>query len=175
MAVDIRNNSLPAEKVIPGANPQSAPIAVQCVLSARLAPVGKSLEVDNKDWILREFTPTGVLNWSWSTTALAPGDHELRLELQPAVATQSSPAGIKTFITQGDSSPYTSTFITRVHVNASWIQHLDQWWNDNWEIISLMVVAIGAALISVIKWGGNLGRAVHDSSAQWQRKQKGED
>jgi hypothetical protein len=167
VAVDIRNNPLPAERVIPGASPQSAPIAVQCVLSARLAPVGQSLEVNNREWILREFTPTGVLNWSWSITARAPDDQEVRLELQPAVITRG-----KFILPQGDSSLDTSSFVTRVNVTATWIQRVGHWWNDNWGIISLVIVAVGAALVSIIKWSGNLGEAVHDTSAKWRGAQK---
>jgi hypothetical protein len=169
VAIDIRNNPLPTEKVIPGSAPQSAPIAVQCVLSARLVPVGQSLEVSDREWILREFTPTGLLNWSWSVKALAPGDQELRLELEPAVTTQG-----KYILTQGDNSLNVSTFITQVHVNASSIQRVGQWWNEYWGIISLIVAAIGAALISIVKWGGDLGQAVHDASAKWRGKQKEE-
>ncbi len=73
---------------------------MQCVLSARLVPVGSSLEVDKKDWITREFTPTGYLNWSWSVTAHAAHDQEIQLELQPAVTTQDMHA-----MFEGGSSP----------------------------------------------------------------------
>jgi hypothetical protein len=139
-------------------------------LSARLVPVGQSLEVDNKDWILREFTPSGVLNWSWSITALAPDDHELRLELQPAVTTTRNGH----VFAPSDSPLNTSTFITRVRVNASWIQRVGQWWKDTWGIIVLVAVAIGTALTSIIKWGGDLGQAVRDTLAKWRGKQKGE-
>lgn len=167
VAVDIRYNPLPAERVISRGTPQSQPIWVKCVLGARLVPVGQSLEVDNKGWIPREFTPTGVLNWSWSITALAPYDHDLRLELEPAVTTQDRP-----IFTQIDSSPTIDTFITHVHVKASWIQHVGHWWKNNWTIILGVSAAIGAALISIIKWGGNLGQTVQDASAKWRGKQK---
>lgn len=168
-AVDIRSNPLPAEKLIPGDTPQSVPVAVQCRLGARLVPVGKSLDVDNQNWILRQFTPTGILNWSWSVTAVAPGDHGLRLELEPAVTTQTAD-----IIAQGGSSPNRGTFVTQVQVNASWIQHVGQWWKDNWGIIVIVAGSIGVALVAIVKWGGDLGQALRDSWAKWRRKRKEE-
>jgi hypothetical protein len=170
VAVDIRDNPLPVEKVIRNANTQSAPTEVQCVLKARLVPVDNSLTVDNTDWALRQFTPTGVLNWSWSTTALAPGSHELQLELQPAVTTQASSSGRMIILAEGNDA-LNSTYITRVHVNASWVERAGEWWSDNWAIIALVAAAIGAAVVAVVKWGGDLGQAFRDASAKWQGKQ----
>lgn len=166
-AVDIRNSPLPAEKEISGGIPGSAPVAVQCVLSARLVPVEDALEVDNREWILRKFTPTGVLNWSWAIKALAPGEHEVRLELEPAVTTSS-----EDILLQGGSPPEISTHISQVHVTASWIQLVGQWWQDNWGILVLVVGGIGAALVSLIKWGGDVGQALRDSSAKVAEEKK---
>jgi hypothetical protein len=166
-AVDIRNNPLPVEREISGGTPGSSPVAVQCVLSARLVPAESSLEVDNREWILRKFTPTGVLNWSWAIKALAPGEHQLRLELEPAVTTSS-----EDILLQGGSPSEMSTHISQVDVTASWIQLVGQWWQDNWGIIVLVAGGIGAALVSLIKWGGDVGQALRDSSAKWRRKRK---
>jgi hypothetical protein len=157
-AVDIRTNPLPAAQVIPGGTPESEPVAVQCLLGARLLPVGNAMEVDNREWILRKFTPTGLLNWSWSVKAVAAGDHELRLELEPVVTTQS-----QYVLLQGGSPPDVSTHVSQVHVNASWIQRVGQWWDDSWPIITVVAAGIGAAIIAVIKWGGEVFEAVHNA------------
>ena len=132
-------------------------------------PVGNSVGVDNNGWIVRQFTPSGVLNWSWSITALAPGDQQLQLEPEPAVTSAS-----QYILLQGGNPSDMSTSVTQVHVNASAVQRAGQWWKDNWGIIVLISGGIGAAVLSLIKWSGNLGQAVHDLSRKWRDEQKDE-
>lgn len=162
VAVDIRNKPVTAEKVIPAEDPESAPVAVQCLLGARLVPVGEALTVDESDWIVREFTPTGFLNWSWAVKALAPGDHDLVLELRPTLEDLDGYT-----LVGGNSPPNTTTFVSRVHVHASWIQHAGQWWDENWGTVLLISGAIGVALPALIKWGGDVSLALRDSLAKW--------
>lgn len=158
-AVDVRDEPLPAEEVIPGADPFGEPVAVKCVLAARLTTVGDSLEVDEQEWIFRSFTPTGVVNWSWSVTARAPGDHDLRLEIEPAVALDD--------LHRFGSSPNTTTFVTRVSVDATWLQRAGEWWKGNWDVVALIAAAVGAALVGVVKWGGELGTTFREALAKW--------
>ncbi len=60
---------------------------------ARPVPVGTGVEVDERDFVQRRCTPSGVANWSWSIKAVELGTHQLRLELQPAVTSVIRPAG----------------------------------------------------------------------------------
>jgi hypothetical protein len=158
--VDIRDVRLPAETIIvtQGADPQAAPIEVQCVLSARLAPVGKSLEVDNTGWTERKFTPNGYVDWSWSVTAHTTHDQQLRLELHPALTTQDREIQLG-----GGEPSETLTYITQVHVNATTAQVVYQWWNDSGKIFVAIIGAAAAALILIIKWGGDLNRAIRNA------------
>jgi uncharacterized protein DUF6777 len=167
--VDINDTPLPVEKIfiMPGTDPQSAPIEVQCALSARLIPVGKSLEVDKPGWSKREFTPTGLVDWSWSVTAHAAHDQQLQLELQPALTAQD-----EEILFEGGDSSKTRTYITSVHVRTTKTQLVYQWWNDSGKIIVAIIGSVAAALIAIIKWGGDLFRAIRNASAELRGKQK---
>jgi hypothetical protein len=161
--VDILDARLPVEKifVMQGADPQAAPIEVQCELSARLAPVGKALEVDKPEWSNRKFTPSGYVDWSWSVTAHTPHDQQLRLELHPALTSQDQ----EVMLAGGEPSQ-TVTYITQVRVHATTAQIVYQWWNDSGKIFVAIIGSVLAALILIIKWGGDLSRAIRNAWAE---------
>jgi hypothetical protein len=147
-AVDIRANPLPPSQVLPGPILNSAPVQVKCVLSARLVPPpDKSLDVANKDWLTREFTPTGVATWNWSVTGLTSGPHPLTLELQPAVAVDAGQ-----LLQPNDNSPYLSSYLTTVQVNASLLKRVSEWWNSNWPAALGVLTALGAAVLAFLGW-----------------------
>jgi uncharacterized protein DUF6777 len=152
VSVDARNNPMPMGTVIPGPSPQIAPIAVHCVLNARLdPPADNSLDVDNKGWIERRFSPTGVVNWTWWVTARAPDDHDLQLKLEPALATDGG------ILPASDTSPYITTLTTHVHVDANTLTY---WWRESWEAILTILGAIGAAILGLLKWSSDLRDAI---------------
>lgn len=163
-AVDIRETPQPAELVLPGVGAQGEPVAVQCVLSARLLPVGDGLEVQDRSWIMRQFTPTGVLNWSWSVKALRPGVSELRLELQPALSARDP--GTRALM-QPEHPSRVTAFVTRVHVNANALQRSGQWWKDNWPVLLMIATGLGAAVLGLIRWGGSLGQTIREARQKW--------
>lgn len=165
-AVDIRNRPLPPVQVIPGEGPHSEPVAVQCALGARLVPVGGSLEVEDTYWVVREFTPTGVVNWSWSVKALAPEAHDLRLELQPTLIEVHGRFALPT----DESLTQVSSFVTGVQVNTSLTQRFDQWWRDNWNMITTVAVALAATALSLVKFGGDVGTAMQEAAHKWRTK-----
>jgi hypothetical protein len=147
-AVDIRTKPLPPDQLIPGPVPNGETVQVKCVLSARLVPpADQSIGIDQKDWVTREFTPTGIVNWSWTVNGLISGEHPLNLELQPAVAT-----GASMLLQPSDNSPYTTSYVTQLHVRASAITHAGEWWNDNWPTTQKILTALGVAVLAFLAW-----------------------
>lgn len=154
-SVDVRDNPMPVGTVIPGPSPQIAPIGVRCVLNARLVPpADNSLDVDAKGWTERRFSPTGAVTWTWWVTAHAPDEHDLRLELEPAVATDGG------VLPASDTSPYIVDLTTHVHVDANAFERGTYWWQKNWPVIVGIVGAIGAAVLGLLKWWSDLRDAV---------------
>ncbi|GAA5154369.1 hypothetical protein GCM10023321_26070 [Pseudonocardia eucalypti] len=164
-AVDIRSTPEAPELVLPGVNAQAAPVAVQCVLSARLVPVGDGVDVEDRSWIVRQFTPTGVLNWSWSVKALQPSEHELRLELQPALKISEPRAGAE--LLQREHPFRVTSFVTKVHVQATWGQALNKWWKEASPVIAAIAAGLSAAVLAVIKWSGALADALRETVQKW--------
>jgi hypothetical protein len=162
-AVDIRSTPPPATTVLPLGPTGQAPIAVKCALGARLVtPPDNSLAASNTDWNVREFTPTGVVNWSWSITALRPGDHDIQLELEPVLVTSAN--GVPVGSGTADTA---TTFLTPVHVDTFWFEAASFWWKDNWPSIALICGGIGAAILALIKWGGSLGETIRQAMGKW--------
>ncbi|MFB9297653.1 hypothetical protein [Kibdelosporangium philippinense] len=159
-AVDIRDIPAPPSQLVSAPEVRSEAIAVKCVLSARIV-VDPSMQVDNPNWVSRQFNPVGSLNWSWHVSATQPGSRELRLELQPAVVDRS---GLQ--LATG-SAWETSTFVTKVEVNASAPQRFGQWWSDNWPVLLLVAGGIGAAVLGFVKWTGRLGKEVRSARKSW--------
>jgi hypothetical protein len=158
--LDIRKASNASGKEIPGPGPESKPVFVQCVVAARLVPMGDGLTVDETEWVPRTFTPSGVVDWAWGVTAIEARDQQLRLELHPAV---ESPLGL----TVGGGATATTTFITEVRTEASAVQHVRQYLEDNWPAVTLIAGIVAAAVIGAIRFGGDVGEALRESMGKW--------
>ncbi len=147
-AVDVRAQPAPATRVIDAGDPREEPIKVQCVLSARLVPVGAALKVvasgdtDERGWMPRQFTPDGVVEWSWDISALEPRDQELRLELQPAVAVED------TSLSQTIST--TASFVTPVSVGATGLERGSFWFKTQWPLVTGIAGAVGVAVLGIL-------------------------
>ena len=154
----------------PGQDTAVVPLLVRCGIGARLVSLGDSISVENEDWSLAEFDQPGFVQWSWTVKATAPDDAQVRLELRPAVVTADGhhvvPAGDPT-------RAATSTFTTDVQVEASWPQHVDIWWTDNWDTVTTIAAGLGAAVLTLITWlkkaGSALGLARRWPSARRRR------
>jgi hypothetical protein len=143
--VDIRENPLPPGEVIDTDNPGSDPIYVQCVVGARLVPVGDDIDVEVVDasdggWKYQEFTPKGELKWSWSVTARTPAARELRLELRPAARESSA-------IRNGDT---TASYVTKVTVDASTIGRFWYWLQTEGKLLQTIGITLGAAFLGIL-------------------------
>lgn len=135
-SVDVRDHPMPVGTVIPGPSPQIAPTAARCVLNARLVPpADDSLGVDDKGWIERRFSPTGVVNWTWWVTdgGGLPAD---------------------------DTSPYIVGLTSHVHVGADAFERGIYWRQKNWVVIVGIVGAIGAAILGLVRWSSDLRDAI---------------
>ncbi|WP_370965331.1 hypothetical protein [Amycolatopsis sp. cg9] len=160
-AVDVGDQPLPPDKVIPGTDPTSAQIGVQCLLSARL--VGDdTTHVYPPEWVPSLFNPAGVLNWSWTVTGTASGNRQLRLQLQPAVAE----SGNRPYVVAGGSPQRTLTYVSQLDVHEP-AQTFFEAVAENWGIVSAVLVAVGAAVVGVVKWGGDLGDELRRFRASW--------
>ena len=84
-------------------------------------PARRPLTVDESDWIVRTFTPTGVIRWTWVVTAVEADDQDLELELQPAVRSQDGT------ILVGKSSTEISSFLTRDRVEEDAAHRVGAW------------------------------------------------
>ncbi len=108
-------------------------------------PLGGALTVDEDDWIVRSFTPTGVIRWTWVVTAVEADDQDLELELQPAVRSEDGT------ILVGQSSTEISSFITGVRVEEDAVERVGEWWESRWAIIALVAAALAAALLALLR------------------------
>ena len=117
-AVDASDTPLEPSEAIPGPSPTGEAVFVRCEVAARLTPLGSALTVDEIDWIVRTFTPTGVIRWTWVVTAVEADDQDLELELQPAVRSQDGT------ILVGQSSTEISSFLTQVRVEEDAVQRV---------------------------------------------------
>ncbi|WP_374975465.1 hypothetical protein ACEYYH_16865 [Microbacterium trichothecenolyticum] len=153
-AVDARSEPLPPDEVIEveDGTATSEAVLVKCTVAARLTPVGQAMEVldqaseTNAGWVLQEFTPSGVIEWSWTVTARHPVDEQLRLELRPAIVLDESAGDLEY------AGKNVSSFTTDVHVEASALHHAAYWVDVNRPLIWTIGSAIGAATLAVIVW-----------------------
>lgn len=153
-AVDARSEPLPPDEVIEveDGTATSEAVLVKCTVAARLTPVGQAMEVldqaseTNAGWVLQEFTPSGVIEWSWTVTARHPVDEQLRLELRPAIVLGESAGDLEY------AGKNVSSFTTDVHVEASALHHAAYWVDVNRPLIWTIGSAIGAATLAVIVW-----------------------
>lgn len=157
-AIDIRSQPAPAEKVIDTHDPKSEPIAVECVVGARLVDVGDAITVqadsDSDDgWSYSEFTPSGVLQWSWTITPKAAvGNEQLRLEIRPAVKlVRTAEFGIV---------PTSANYLTTVNVSATWIDRVAYWFQTQWSPLKTVASVLGVALLAVLAFSTKVRESV---------------
>jgi hypothetical protein len=168
-AVDVRSTPGPPGSVIPGPSATAEAAFVKCEIAARLTPMGRALEVDDEEWVLRSFTPSGVIRWSWNVTAVEAGDHDLRLELQPAVVGQDG------MVLVSGSSTAVSSFFTRTRVEKGSMQRLGDWWKANWEVITLVAAGIGGGILALLGFGEQLAGRSRRLVAAWRGKERPRD
>ncbi|HEU4545371.1 MAG TPA: hypothetical protein VFR88_03685 [Microlunatus sp.] len=156
-AVDVQTEPGPPDRQIDNANPRSERIKVQCVLSARLVPVGGGIEVvastdaDGDGWRTLKFTPNGVVEWSWTVKPVDPVDQQLRLELVPAVKVESFSRSIAV-----NSS---ANYITSVKVDATVLEKLSHWFGTQWKLLAGITAVLGAAFLAVITFSSQAKEA----------------
>jgi hypothetical protein len=153
-AIDIREAPLPPGEVIHtgGGSAAKEAVFVKCTVAARLVAIGDALDVEQQSvettggWVLHEFAPSGVTEWSWTVTATKPVDQELRLELHPAIISASGTSDL------GYSSANQASFTTEVHVEASVLQSTAYWFDANWKLIVTICAAVGAGILGFMAW-----------------------
>jgi hypothetical protein len=150
VAVDASDTPLDPSEAIPGPSPTGEAVFVRCEVAARLTPLGSALTVDEDDWIVRSFTPTGVIRWTWVVTAVEADDQDIELELQPAVRSEDGT------ILVGQSSTEISSFITGVRVEEDPVERVGEWWESRWAIIALVAAGIGAAVLALLRFGAQV-------------------
>jgi hypothetical protein len=160
-AVDARDTPVPPGEAIPGPSATGDAAAVRCEVAARLSPSGDGLTVDETDWVLRRFTPTGFIRWSWTVTATEGGDQELELELQPAIRTDDGRVEV------GNSTLDVSTFITRAHVQQDAIQQAGSWMDSHKGPIAVIAAALAAAAIGLVRFGREFATEMRQTVAAW--------
>ena len=148
-AVDLRDDLLPPDKVIDAQNGElvGEPIAVKCRLAAQLIPVGDHIKVDPAsagNWDLREFSPSGVVEWSWSVSVDKPVDQQLRLILVPAVLIEG---GNYAYNRQNEAS-----LTTTVAVEATLIEAISYWFETQWTLLAGIAVVLAAAIVAGRRW-----------------------
>lgn len=153
-AVDIRDSPLPPDEVIlvPGSSSFER-IDVQCTIAAQLVPAGEHLVVDGQrqgEWLNREFTPTGVVEWSWSVTAKEPVDQDLRLLIRPAILAKG---GLTDGTFYGESE---ASLITHVKVDASFFHRFSHWFKEQWPLLSGVAVVLGGGVLTFTQWLSDL-------------------
>ncbi|KQP70972.1 hypothetical protein ASF40_03865 [Microbacterium sp. Leaf288] len=153
-ALDVRSEPLPADEVVDVGDGAAASeeVLVKCTVAARLTPVGDALSVAEEPtesvggWIVQEFSPKGVVEWSWTVTALEPVDQQLRLELRPAIVVEDAAGD------PGYASRNLASFTTDVTVEASLLHRTAYWFEVNWPLIVIIATAIGAGSLAVVTW-----------------------
>ncbi|MFS0706209.1 hypothetical protein AB6N23_17015, partial [Cellulomonas sp. 179-A 9B4 NHS] len=136
----------PPEPQAPGPSPTSAPLHVRCAVSARLVALGDGLHVVDEAWVDRTFTPSGVVGWSWEVRADEPGDDDVRIELRPAVAVGDD-------VVLGSA---VAEYVTAVDVRTPFVRSLGDWWSQYWATVALVAGGVGAAVLGVRRWWGQL-------------------
>jgi hypothetical protein len=146
-AIDVRDDPVPASSLIPGPSPDSQHVAVQCVVGARLVAVGSGVTVDAGDavadggWRYQQFTPAGVLEWSWNVTPSLPRTQIVRLEVRPAAQVVNGSVVLSTTSAQ---------YETTITVAASWIDRLSYWFETQWPKLVGVAVLVAGAVTAVL-------------------------
>ncbi|WP_133247558.1 hypothetical protein [Arthrobacter sp. H-02-3] len=169
-AVDIRDAPLPADDVIVASGSTGFErIDVKCRLAARLTAVGAGIKIDGDSVMVnQEFTPLGVVEWSWSVTAIQPVDQELRLEVRPAILVtreDPDPNPERLYATDTEAS-----FVTPVKVRATEIDHLKYWFDNQWPLLLGIASALSVAYSVFRKWFRDQFRPAAEAPETLQRK-----
>jgi hypothetical protein len=148
-AVDLRDDPLPPDKVIDisSGEPAGEPISVRCRLAAKLLPVGDHIKVNGAsegEWMPRQFTPSGVVEWSWSVTAEKPVDQQLRLALVPAVLIDGG--------NYAYSSDSEASLTTEVSVEGTLIEEVSYWFETQWPLLAGISVVLAVAISASWRW-----------------------
>lgn len=157
-AVDVREVQGDPEEVIDHKNPKGSPVFVQCLLGARLVGVGGGITVESTTadldggWRYYEFTPAGVVEWSWSVSPRQPIDQQLRLELRPAV--KDIRAGALSELAAS------ADYVTAVDVQATRIQRLDFWMDTEGKTLGTILGGLGAAVLAALAFSSKFREAV---------------
>jgi hypothetical protein len=160
--VDVRPDPADPSDVIPGPFATGEEVSVRCEIAARLTSLGGALTVDEDDWVLRSFTPSGVIRWTWAVTAVKAAEQDLRLELQPAVRSEDGAVLVS------DTSTDVSSFVTRARVEQGALQRMGDWWTENWGTITLVSAGIGAAVLALLRYGTEFAGQFRRVVAAWQ-------
>ena len=154
---------------IPNATATSGTISVKCYVTATLeGPQGGELRIDDSDGSsnTRALVPTTRAQWSWEVVGIKPGNHELRLLVEPALMLG------ETYTYEGDPSLQQVVFITRVNVGASFIYLVSQWFSENWPLVTAVAGTVGLSIFAAIKWFGELRQLVSVTfGRRWRRSQ----
>ncbi|QCU77122.1 hypothetical protein E7744_01950 [Citricoccus sp. SGAir0253] len=132
-------------------------IRVQCIVGARLLPVGEDVTVEGdpgtieSDWVNRRFTADGTVDWSWAVTATVPEDQQVRLQLRPALSIDD---GARTI-----TSDSVRTYVSTVQVSATMVERVAYWFDTQWPLIVGVAGLLAVAVLAVLKWGRDLAAA----------------
>ena len=154
--VDIRDADIPPGKEL-RLDSAKEPIDVQCVIGARLISVGGGIDVEipaearEGGWIYRKFTPSGVVEWSWTVAPRTPVSQKLRLELEPAVLREDA---------SGDDPRSTAYVDTMVNVTATHIDRLAYWFQTQWVLLSRIAGTVGVAILAVLAFSSKAREAI---------------
>jgi hypothetical protein len=147
-AIDISDAPMPADQVItvPSGDATSEPITVKCGVAARLIPIGDITVTPAQDsWITREFSPSGVAEWTWTVRTDTTSNKELQLVLMPAHLGDGVPLA---------SGGITAEVFTQVEVTSTGIDRLSDWFANQWVKLAAMVVTLAGAFAAAVKWLG---------------------
>jgi len=157
-AVDIRDAPAPPGKEIDSPDPATGSVHVQCVVGARLVPVSSGIDVEipadarADGWRYLEFTPSGVLEWSWSVTPSTPASQELLLQLKPAAKSAE--------LIPGGSTTTTADYKTPVNVTATRIDRLAYWFQTQWVLLSKVAGTVGVAILATLAFSAKARDAI---------------
>ena len=150
-AVDIRDFPLPADEVIEVTElSSSVHIEVKCTIGAQLRPVGEHITIDGEQsgqWLSQDFTPLGIVEWSWSVTTSKPVNQELILSVRPAIAASGGSVD-GTFYADNN----VASFTTQVTVNATLLERISYWFETQWLLLVGVAAALGGAILTLKKW-----------------------
>lgn len=156
VVIDLADSELSPEEIIdnPHGETSERDIRVQCLVAARLIPVGAGITVaedrdaDRGGWVHRRFTGTGTVDWAWSVTPSVPDEQQVRLQLQPVLFIDD---GARTI-----PADAVTTLVTRVPVEATRVQAFTHWFENDWQQLVVVAGGLGAVVLGVLAWFGKV-------------------